>query len=199
MQSFKHKQENNKIMKIFNLLLSILITIIFYACQIENKKVIKDDNISIQMNTYQNNEYGFFIEYPKEWKILKGNEDVIFAVKMITDSLDNSFQNAIHITSLLSLKHTQFNLNDVVEASIKDMTNTFKKFKIIQKKETNINGLKAIKLKCSFISNKENITTLLYFVKTSDNIYLIGLSSTSDKFINYKKVYEYIAASFNVL
>ncbi len=79
------------------------------------------------------------------------------------------------------------------------MSNTFEEFKVVTNEKVNINELPAIKLKCSFVSNKESITTLLYFIKTSNNVYLIGLSSASGKFTEYEKVYEYIAKSFNVL
>lgn len=188
-------------MKISNLFLSslIILSIIFYACKNERKKVIKDGNINIQVDKYKNNKYGFSIEYPTEWQILKENQDVVFAVKMITDSLDNSFQNAIHITNLIDSNNTQVNLSDIVQASVNDMSNTFEKFKVVTNEKVNINELPAIKLKCSFVSNKESITTLLYFIKTSNNVYLVGLSSASGKFTEYNKVYEYIAKSFNVL
>ncbi len=188
-------------MKILSLFLYILIVVVlsFYSCKNERKKVVKYGAISIQLEKYQNKEYGFSIEYPVEWQNLRSNQNVIFAVKMIKDSLDKSFQNTIHITSLLDSNDTQVVLNDIVKASINDMSNSFEDFQLLTNEVLDINNLPVIKIKCTFLSNNDSITTILYFVKTSNNVYLIGLSGLSNEFTKYEKIYEYIAKSFNVL
>ena len=177
----------------------IVFALSFYSCKNERKKVVKYDDVSIQLEKYQNEQHGFSIEYPGDWQNVGGNQDVVFAVTMIKDSTDKSFQNTIHITKLVDLKNSSVVLNDIVTASIEDMSNSFEGFQVTKNESLNINNNPATKIQCDFKANNEAITTLLYFVQTSNNIYLIGLSGLSDEFTKYQEVYEYIAKTFNSL
>ena len=186
-------------MKILHLLISILIltSSLFYSCKTEKRKIIKDGNISLELEKYKDSENNFSIEYPISWIRIKGNEDVIFIVKMANDSLNNSFKNTIHITKIVDKKDALPNLTDIAKENINDMSNSFVNFQVIKSKNLEINNNSAIKVKCTFDAHKTSITSLLYFIKTADRIYLVGLSSLTSKFNKYEKAYEYIAKTFN--
>lgn len=185
-------------MKGYSLLSGIFFSLFFFNCQIqmEKKRTIEDGLLSVELEEYQSKEYKFSIDYPKEWRILNGNEDVIFVAKMVRDSLNRNFQNTIHITKLLENNSSEVSLNDIVEANINDMVNSFDDFKIITKEETFINQFPAIRAKCQFSANGVNIMTIMYFVKAKDYVYLIGLSESSNNLTNYEMVYDFIANSF---
>lgn len=188
---------NNNVNLFFKIL--IVFALFFYSCKNETKKVIKYNNVSVELEKYQSPEYGISIQYPVEWENIGGNQDVIFAVKMVKDSLDKSVQNAIHITKLTESNDPSAVLGDVVKASINDMTSSFEKFQMVASEEFIINNLPTVKIKCNFFAGNESVTTLLYFVKTPKSIYLIGLSSPSAKFPQYEEIYEYIAKTFNTI
>lgn len=190
---------NNLNMKGYTILFlgaSIVFTLSFLSCKYEHQKVVKYDNVSFKLEKYRDEQNGFSIEYPVDWKRVDGNQDIVFAVKMINDSSDQSFQNTIHITKLADLKNSSVNLNDVVEASIKDMANSFEGFRVTKKGSLNINNNSAANVQCDFQANNEAITSLIYFVQTSNNIYLIGLSGKSNGFGKYEEIYKYIAKTF---
>jgi len=179
-------------------MLTVLI-LLSYGCKPERQKIIKYKDVKVQLERYENKEHNITIEYPANWKRAEGNQDIIFIVQMLNSVSDNGFPNTIHITSLFNSTDTIIALDDLVKASIEDMSGSLKNFHLDIHEEIDINNHPAIRIKCTFSSGDNSISTLLYYVQLPHNVYLVGLSGISSKYAKYEKTYEYIAKTFNVL
>ena len=177
----------------------IILTLLNYGCKPERHKIIKYKDVKMELERYENKEHNITIEYPKNWKKVDGNQDIIFIVQMLKSDSDNKFPNTIHITSLFNATDTRIILDDLVKASTEDMFGSLKNFHLASQEEVDINNHRAIKIKCTFTSGDNSISTLLYYVQLPQNVYLVGLSGLSSKYADYEKAYEYIAKTFNVL
>jgi hypothetical protein len=162
-----------------------------YSCKSEHKRIVKYEDVNLELTSYRDSIFNFSIEYPSEWKLIGPNEEVIFAVKKADDS-----QKFIHITLLMDTITNSVILSKIVEENYKDLSTTFDNFTVEEVKDLAVNKNTAIKVKCFFDANSTTIQSLLYFIKTSKRVYLVALSSNSNEFSKYEKIYEYIANTF---
>lgn len=154
--------------------------------------MLKNDDISLSLISYHDENLNFSIDYPEKWEIIDPNEDIAFAVKKADDS-----QKFIHITVLDDSVNDEVNLRKIVEENYKELADTFDNFIVDEVVDLHVNKNSAIKLKVKFDADSTTLQSLLYFIKTSNRVYLLALTSNSVEFFYYEKIYEYIANTFN--
>ncbi|MCK4636046.1 MAG: hypothetical protein KAT32_04215 [Candidatus Moranbacteria bacterium] len=202
------------------LILLILFVIIFSGCgneQIENNdsnkenkvdkeevknKKIEDNKVSnlennkkIEMNDnfYENNEYGFSIDFPENWEIKNGDGDVVqeasFENNEINISVDqfNLIEKAVGFSSVKDIM-TLEEFVDTIVSGIKE--GGFSDVKVMNKSEIKIDGQLAYKLEIfavlQFLDEKIEMN-MLYFISYKENaIYSIECSSDSDDYSKIK-------------
>jgi hypothetical protein len=182
-----------------NLFIGLLSLFVLSNCKVDHNRIIKYKDVSIKIEEYKNAQYSFSIDYPADWDIVPGNKDIILALQMSNADSTKLNQNAFHITNLIDVENNNDALNDVVQAGINDLSNSFESFQLIKKESIKINNCPTTVLKCSFMANNMSFTSLLYIIQTPKNILQIGFSSLSNDFTKYEKHYEYIAHSFTYL
>jgi hypothetical protein len=145
------------------------------------------------MNTYQNKDNGFEIQYPKDWSVKEGVAGIIVGF-LSPDSVGDTFTENI----IVDVKPTTGDVGTYVESALKKAPQEYQDFKLIENKVTTLAGETAKMVTYTFTQGTNKIYTREVFAVKNGKIYDITFTTTQENPTHYWDVAQKMIESFRI-
>jgi hypothetical protein len=140
-------------------------------------------NSADDFKLYENTKLKFSIQYPSTWQKEERLSDFVTFLSPIVDSSHYKSPAGLGISSL---KVSDVSLNTIISIHLKNMTNNFKDFQLIESSDTVLaDNRPAKKIIFTAIDNEEKKQALQLITKNNDKVYLITYKAYVDKYGQY--------------
>ena len=140
-------------------------------------------NSADDFKLYENTKLKFSIQYPSTWQKEERLNDFVTFLSPIVDSSHYKSPAGLGISSL---KGSDVLLNTIISTHLKNMTNNFKDFQLIESSDTVLaDNRPAKKIIFTAIDNEEKKQALQLITKNNDKVYLITYKAYVDKYGQY--------------
>jgi hypothetical protein len=148
-----------------------------------------------QLETFKNEEKGYSVEYPSDWKKsdVPQLDLVLFAPTKDHESTPHASMNIVSekVGSAVSLE--QF-----YTESAANLSSALKEVHVEKSGSSTLNGTPSKWTLYTHVMQGVKFRVLQYFVVANDSIYLMTFSTAADDFDGYKGEFEKIANSFKI-
>jgi hypothetical protein len=140
-------------------------------------------NSADDFKLYENTKLKFSIQYPSTWQKEERLNDFVTFLSPIVDSSHYKSPAGLGISSL---RVSDVSLNTIISIHLKNMTNNFKDFQLIESTDTVLaDNRPAKKIIFTAIDNEEKKQALQLITKNNDKVYLITYKAYVDKYEQY--------------
>jgi hypothetical protein len=135
------------------------------------------------LKPYENTKLKLSIQYPSSWQKEERLNDFVTFVAPIVDSSQYKSPAGLGISSL---SVSNVSLNTIAKVHLKNMSNNFKDFQLIESSDTVIaDNRPAKKIIFTALDGEEKKQALQLITKNNDKVYLITYKAYLDKYEQY--------------